>query len=144
MFTLVPAIVTVEDNVVAPVTVDVPDTVEFPPTEEFPDNVCAAPIKLEAAVTSPLLLTDSPTTLPDAAILCDTSILPDTEKVPVTTCEPVKCLKLLSSSKFVRAEPFSDRYVNAICYYFDATTISNWDADGYAFAFIESIPTSSL
>ena len=66
-----------------------------------------------------------PVILPVAAL-----ISPVTAIDPVTECDPVKCLKLLSSSKFVKAEPFIDLYVSAICFYLDATTISNNDDEG--------------
>ena len=66
-----------------------------------------------------------PVILPVAALISPVTVID-----PVIECDPVKCLKLLSSSKFVKAEPFFDLYVSAICFYLDATTISNNDDEG--------------
>ena len=82
----------------------IPANVVSDPEVEMSDVVLILPDTSKSfVVVKPPDTIKSPVILPVVAL-----ISPVTAIDPVTECDPVKCLKLLSSSKFVRAEPFID------------------------------------
>ena len=124
------------DDMIPVSVVSDPVAIKFPAAVMWAVVFTLPDISMSFVVVKPPDTIKLPVILPVAALMS-----PVTAIDPVIECDPVKCLKLLSSSKFVKAEPFIDLYVSAICFYLDATTISNNDDSGYAFAFIVSIPT---
>lgn len=118
------------DNQTPPIDADNSDTGR-PLRFILPDDIIPAVVLILPDTSKSFVVVKPPDTVKLPVILPVVALIPSVISIdPVIECDPVKCLKLLSSSKFVKAEPFIDLYVSAICFYLDATTISNNDDEG--------------